>query len=62
MNPAGRRIVYAGRTRGGVAEWLRRAEHGQMAELAMRYLASPQIAPQPQTGGVLLADQELPGR
>jgi uncharacterized protein len=33
--------------------------HRELAERAMRYLASPAIARQPQTGGVLLADRDL---
>ena len=54
--------VLADRLGSALAAVTGKAERRGLAEAAMRYLASPQIAPLPQTGGVLLADLELPAR
>ena len=51
--------ILVARLGAGLAAATGKVEHRALAEPAMRYLASAQIAPQPQTGGVLLADQEL---
>jgi uncharacterized protein YyaL (SSP411 family) len=51
--------LMAARLGARLAKLTGKPEHRALAEQAMRYLASPDIARQPQTAGLLLADQEL---
>ena len=51
--------VMVARLGAGLFETTANTAHKALAERAMRYLASAQIAPRPQTGGVLLADRAL---
>ena len=51
--------LRAARFGAGLAKVTRKPAHRELAEHAMRYLADPEVARRPQTGGVLLADREL---
>ena len=51
--------LLAARLGAGLLKITGKPAHRELAEHAMRYLASPEVAPRPQTGGVLLADREL---
>jgi uncharacterized protein YyaL (SSP411 family) len=53
--------ILAARLGAGLYGITRNPAHRELAERAMRYLAAPEIARQPQTGGVLLADRALAG-
>jgi hypothetical protein len=51
--------ILAARLGAALYQATKKPAHRELAEHAMRYLASPGIARQPQTGGVLLADRAL---
>lgn len=51
--------ILAARFGAGLFKLTKNAAHRELAEQAMRYLAAPEIARMPQTGGVLLADRAL---